>query len=164
MIGQLRFPTVLRTGIEPHYPLIGDSSGCVVADRYVFLLLTHLSVWYSYVRASWYNSKLRPTRCNVSWFIYSYRPSICFRRFLPPSSGAHNCTYSFRYCQPLLLLAAIVDEKEPATSSSSTKAASSSIGWQYLKEYVVCPKNKSTVFPKYELKNVAPRWCISVRW
>jgi len=25
--------------------------------------------------------------------------SICFRRFLRPSSGAQNCTYSVRYCQ-----------------------------------------------------------------
>jgi len=25
--------------------------------------------------------------------------STCFRRFLLPSSGAQNCTYSVRYCQ-----------------------------------------------------------------
>ena len=25
-----------------------------------------------------------------------------FRRFLRPSSEEHNCTYSFRYCQPIL--------------------------------------------------------------
>jgi len=25
--------------------------------------------------------------------------STCFRRFLRPSSGAQNCTYSVRYCQ-----------------------------------------------------------------
>ena len=59
-----------------------------------------------------YNSKLQPTRCNVSWFIHFYRRSTCFGRFLRPSSGAKNCTYSFRYCQPILLLAAIVDETE----------------------------------------------------
>jgi len=53
-----------------------------------------------------YNSKLQPTRCNVSWFIYFYRRCRGFRR---PSSGAPNCTYSFRYCHPILLLAAIVD-------------------------------------------------------
>jgi len=52
-----------------------------------------------------YNSKLQPTRCNVSQFIYFHWTSTCFRRFLRPSSGAHNCTYSFRYCQPILLLA-----------------------------------------------------------
>jgi len=45
-----------------------------------------------------YISKLEPTRCNVSWFIYFYRSSTCFRQSLRPSSGAHNCTYSFRYC------------------------------------------------------------------
>ena len=59
-----------------------------------------------------YNSKLQPTRCNVSWFIYFYSCSTCFMRFLRPSSGAHNCTYTFRYCQPALLLAAILDEME----------------------------------------------------
>jgi len=41
-------------------------------------------------------------------FIYFYRRSTCFRRFLRPSSGAHNCIYIFRYCQPIILLAAIV--------------------------------------------------------
>jgi len=51
--------------------------------------------------------KLQPTRCNFSW-IYFYRRSTGFRRFLRPSSGAHNCTYSFRYCQSILLLAATV--------------------------------------------------------
>ena len=55
------------------------------------------------------NSKLQPTRCNVTCFIYFYRRCISFRRFLRPSSGAHKCTHSFRYCQPILLLAAIVD-------------------------------------------------------
>ena len=68
------------------------------------------------------------------WIFYFYRCSKCFGRFLRPSSGAHNCTYSFRYCQPVLLLAAIVDEME--RSVSSTTAASSSIGWQYLKLYL----------------------------
>ena len=36
----------------------------------------------------------------------------CFGRFLRPSSGAHNCTYSFRYCEPKLLQPGIVDEME----------------------------------------------------
>ena len=43
-------------------------------------------------------------------FIYFYRRSTRFRRFLRPSSGAHNCTYNIRYCQPILLLAATVEE------------------------------------------------------
>ena len=47
------------------------------------------------------NYKLQPTRCNFSW-IYFYRRSTCFRRFLRPSSGTQNYTYSFRYCQPIL--------------------------------------------------------------
>jgi hypothetical protein len=55
---------------------------------------------------SHWNSKLQPTRYNLSWFIYFYIRSTCFRRFLCPWSEAHNCTYSFRYCQPTLLLAA----------------------------------------------------------
>jgi len=45
-------------------------------------------------------------------FIYFYRRCTCFRRFLRPSSGVHNCIYSFRYCQPILLLAATVEEME----------------------------------------------------
>jgi len=73
------------------------------------------------------NSKLQPTKFDVSLFIYFYRRSTCFRRFLRPSSGAHNFTYSFRYCQPIMLLAAIVDEME-LLSISSTKAAGRIIG------------------------------------
>jgi hypothetical protein len=42
--------------------------------------------------------------------VYFYRRSTCFRRVLRPSSGAHNCTYSFRYCQPMLLLSATVEQ------------------------------------------------------
>jgi len=34
--------------------------------------------------------------------------STCFRPFLRPSSGAHNWTHSFGFCQPTLLLAGIV--------------------------------------------------------
>jgi hypothetical protein len=67
-------------------------------------------------------------------FIYFYRRCTCFRRFLRPSSGAHNCTYNWRYCQPILLLAATVDMME--LSISSMVAPNSSIGWQYLKLYV----------------------------
>ena len=70
-------------------------------------------------------SKLQPTIRNVFLFIYFYKRSICFKRFLPPSSRAHNCTYCFRYCQPILLLAATVEEIELI---SSTVAANSSIG------------------------------------
>jgi len=30
--------------------------------------------------------------------LFISKDSTCFRRFLRPSSGAHNCTNSFRYC------------------------------------------------------------------
>jgi len=63
---------------------------------------------------------LQPTRCNFIEFIYFYRRCTCFRRFLRPSSGAHNCTYSFRYCQPLLLLAATLEEMVLRFMSSRT--------------------------------------------
>jgi len=35
------------------------------------------------------------------FFIYLFisKCSTCFRRFIRPSPGAHNCTHSFRYCQ-----------------------------------------------------------------
>ena len=67
---------------------------------------------YSYVVHLKHNSKLQPRRCKVSRFIYSYSRSTCFRRFLRPSSGARNCTYSFRYCQTKLLLDVIVNKME----------------------------------------------------
>jgi hypothetical protein len=51
--------------------------------------------------------------------------STCFRRFLRPSSGAQNCTYSVRYFQ--INTVATVDEMERG-SISSTIAAGSSIG------------------------------------
>jgi len=72
------------------------------------------------------HSKLQPTRYNVSLFIYFYRRSTCFRRFLRPSSEAHKCTYSFRYCQPILLLAATVEQMELRSKRSlkSRKVAS----------------------------------------
>jgi hypothetical protein len=43
-------------------------------------------------------------------FVYFCRRSTCFKRFYRPSSGAHNCTYSFRYFQTIMLLAVTVEE------------------------------------------------------
>jgi len=43
--------------------------------------------------------------------------STYFRRFLCPSSGTHNCTHSFRYCQPVLLLAVMMNEMELSSIS-----------------------------------------------
>ena len=89
----------------------------------------HMSVHYKY------NSRLQPIRCNVSWFIYFYRRSTCFRRFFHPSSGAHNCTYSFGYCRPILLLAAIVDEMECSSISSVSWYSNPSHGIQSVSWY-----------------------------
>ena len=77
----------------------------------------HISVHHKHTS----NSKLQPTRYNVSWFIYFCRRSTSFRRFLRPSSGAHYCTYSFRYCQSILLFAAIVYEMELHRVPSHTR-------------------------------------------
>jgi hypothetical protein len=55
--------------------------------------------------------ELQSTRRNFFWIYFCRRPT-CFRRFLLPSSGARNCTYSFSYCQPILLLAATMDKME----------------------------------------------------
>jgi len=66
-------------------------------------------------------------------FIYFYRRSTCFRRFFRPSSGAHNCTYSFRYFRPLL----------PPVATMAV-AAGSSIGivgvimWLYVQYALYC--------------------------
>ena len=57
-----------------------------------------------------YNSKLLQTKYDVSWFVYFYRRSTCFRRFLRPSSGTQNCTYNFRYCQPILQITVVRDD------------------------------------------------------
>jgi len=50
---------------------------------------------------------------DATTFDYLFKKgSTCFGRFLRPSSGAHNCTLSLRYCQPILLQASIADEIE----------------------------------------------------
>jgi hypothetical protein len=47
------------------------------------------------------------------FLIYLFLQTLyMFQAVPPPSSGAHNCTYSFRYCQPILLLAATVEGME----------------------------------------------------
>jgi len=43
-------------------------------------------------------------------YLFFVECSTCFRRFLRPSSGAQNCTYSFRYCRPILLPATVVED------------------------------------------------------
>ena len=73
----------------------------------------HISVHHKYI------SEQDVTFLDV--FIYFYRCSTCFMQFLRPSSGAHNCTCSFRCCQPVLLLAAIADEMELHLINDSSK-------------------------------------------
>ena len=66
---------------------------------------------------------------------FSINCSTCFRRFLLPSSGAQNCTYSVRYCQTNAAACCcrgrdgttFVDEME-LRFISSTIAAGNSIG------------------------------------
>ena len=70
------------------------------------------SFLYSFVRSSlvWfinYNQK----DANILGYLF-LKCCTYFRRFLRPSSGAHNCTFSFRYCQPILLQPGIVDETD----------------------------------------------------
>ena len=50
----------------------------------------------------WYNFKYNQKDATILIYLFLKR-STCFRRLLRPSSGAHNCTHSFRYCQPVLL-------------------------------------------------------------
>jgi hypothetical protein len=95
----------------------------------IFFFIIHMSVHRNII------TNYSQQDANFLEFIYFYRRCTCFRRFLLPSSGAHICTYSFRYCQPILLPAATVEEME-LRSISSTVAASGTIGWQYLKLYV----------------------------
>jgi hypothetical protein len=60
---------------------------------------TSPTVYQSTARDVFSNSKLQPQDATFLEFIYVYRLSTCFRRFLLPSSGAQNCTYSVRYFQ-----------------------------------------------------------------
>ena len=86
----------------------------------------------SYVRAS--QACLWSTTNKMQHFLdlfISINCCTCFRRFLRPSSGAQNCTYSVRYCQTNT--AAIVDEMELSSISSTVAAV---LVWQYLTLYV----------------------------
>ena len=52
----------------------------------------HRSVYRNYILS------VQPTKCNASQFLFiSARCSTRFRLYLRPSSGAPNCTWSFRY-------------------------------------------------------------------
>jgi hypothetical protein len=58
----------------------------------------------------------------------------CFGRLFRPSSGAHNCIYSFKYCPPILLQTCIVDEMELIHDTSHQQYR-----WTILEAvYIVC--------------------------
>jgi len=76
---------------------------------------------------------------------FKYERSTCFRRFLRPSSGAHNCTYSFRYCQPILLLAAVVDVMERSSVSSTIAARNLELYGTYFDNDSVSHPHKKTM-------------------
>ena len=71
-------------------------------------LITSDILWYQLIL----HFQITANKMQIFKFIYFYRRSTCSRRFLRPSSEAHNCTYIFRYCQPILLLAATVEKME----------------------------------------------------
>jgi hypothetical protein len=52
-------------------------------------------------------------KMQLFWLIYLFLiSSICFGRFLRPSSGALDCIYGIWYCPPVSLLAGVMDEIE----------------------------------------------------
>jgi hypothetical protein len=55
-----------------------------------------------------YISKVQPTRYYISQFIYFNKMLYMFQAIPPPIIRSSNCTYSFLYCQTLLLPAAIM--------------------------------------------------------
>jgi len=66
----------------------------------------HINYWHRIVSLTNYSQQ----NAKFLEFICFYKRSTCFRRFLRPSSRAHNSIYSFMYCQPILLLAALVEK------------------------------------------------------
>jgi hypothetical protein len=66
----------------------------------------------------------------IFYYLFLKSPKY-FGRFFRSSSRAYNCTFSLRYCQPILLQTDIVDERELCSISSKIPACSG-IGWQYL--------------------------------
>jgi len=79
-----------------------------------------------------FNSKLQPTRCNVSWFIYFYRRSTCFMR----SSTHHQEHITVQTASGIVNQYCCYLGRDGTSAISSTVAGCSSIGWQYLKLYI----------------------------
>ena len=116
-------------------------SNCHIYDWQIYRS-SKMYFWYSYVV-----HRNIVTRHNFSW-IYFYRRSTCFRRFLRPSSGAHNCAYSFRYCQQILLLAAAVRKMEHLIHGSS-----------YQQYWLTIPKAVCTVMCSWWWAEKPPETC-----
>jgi len=72
--------------------------------------VTNLDLIFVCPRIASVTLQLQPKRCNYFFDYLFLKCSTCFRRSLRPSSGAHNRTFSYRCCQPILLQAGIVDE------------------------------------------------------
>ena len=106
-------------------------------------------------RISWGNNG---TSICITWFLiisnkmqlffyYLFlKDSTCFGRFLRPSSGTHNCTFSFRYCQPVLLQAGIEDEMELNWSQFHLMKSVSSISWSQLHLMKSVPSHEVSSF------------------
>jgi len=65
-------------------------SSCIIYI-YIYIYNIHRSLHLLCIR------RVQPKRCKFPNLFISVRRSTCFRRFLRPSSGAQNCTYSVRY-------------------------------------------------------------------
>ena len=102
--------------------------------------------WHSYVRALQIYFQIITNKMQRFLFIYFYRCSTGFRRFLRPSSGAHNCTYSFRYSQPTLLLTATMDEMEQNSISSMTAAVLVDNTWSCMYSCVLLMMGEGTAW------------------
>jgi len=97
------------------------------------MLFNHLTT-SSWIRFNQFTNSSIITNYSQQDWIYFYRVFTYFRRFLCPSSGAHNCT---QLQVSSTNTAATCYRRWDVTSILCTVAVSSSIGWQYLKLYVL---------------------------
>ena len=105
-----------------HFYVAGSLSEKISWTKIVMKSDKHDScIWYSCVRASliWFFNYNQQDAA-ISDYLFP-KGSTCFGRFLRPSSGAHNCTLSFWYCQPLLLQIGIMAHPryQPATNTAA---------------------------------------------
>ena len=89
-------PSLCEMGKDNYYKPSKQAT-CYVHNR--FRISTVNKIFLIFIRPCIIN--IIPNYKMQSFLIYFYRCSTYFGRFPHPSSGAHNCTYSFRYCQPI---------------------------------------------------------------